>query len=126
MNEKQRTSLEARLIEERDKLNRSLGRLEEVATIGTDDDGDLTNYPMHPADEGTDTITQEQELSLLANDSQQLVEIDDALRRLYAEPESFGTCTSCGAAIPAERLDLVPWTRLCQDCQTTDESSVSR
>jgi predicted RNA-binding Zn-ribbon protein involved in translation (DUF1610 family) len=31
-------------------------------------------------------------------------------------------CESCGAVIPAERLEVFPETRLCVDCQQRDES----
>ncbi|WP_116952871.1 TraR/DksA family transcriptional regulator [Jiangella endophytica] len=29
---------------------------------------------------------------------------------------AFGACARCGAAIPVERLELRPWTRVCVGC----------
>ena len=116
MKNEDRAKVEARLREERDRANRSLERFEEAATIGTDEDGDLTRYPLHPADEGTDTVQQETALSLLSQDSERLALIDDALARLMKDPASFGVCENCGKDIPMERLDLLPWTRRCMDC----------
>jgi len=29
---------------------------------------------------------------------------------------SYGTCDGCGTAIPAERLQAIPWTALCVRC----------
>lgn len=116
MNEKNRAKIEARLQEERERAVRSLERYEEAAAIGTDEDGDITRYPLHPADEGTDTIQQETALSLLSQDSERLALIDDALMRLMKEPDAFGVCENCGKDIPMERLDIVPWTRRCMDC----------
>jgi RNA polymerase-binding transcription factor DksA len=41
-------------------------------------------------------------------------EVDAALARL--EAGTYGVCARCGAAIPAERLDAVPWAAHCVDC----------
>jgi DnaK suppressor protein len=40
-----------------------------------------------------------------------LAEVRAAQERL--ETGSFGDCRGCGTAIPAERLELRPWTPLC-------------
>lgn len=40
--------------------------------------------------------------------------IDGALARLNAH--TYGVCASCGVAIPAARLELVPWAELCVPC----------
>jgi DnaK suppressor protein len=41
-------------------------------------------------------------------------EIDGALDRL--EHGRYGTCEGCGAAIPAERLEALPWAARCVSC----------
>ena len=46
---------------------------------------------------------------------------DEALRRLYKEPEDFGKCIECGNEISMERLELIPWTTLCRDHQAESE-----
>jgi DnaK suppressor protein len=43
-----------------------------------------------------------------------LAEIEAAQGRLCGG--SFGACERCGTAIPVERLELRPWTRLCVRC----------
>jgi DnaK suppressor protein len=45
---------------------------------------------------------------------QTIVQIDAALDRL--RDGTYGTCQGCGAAIPAERLEAVPWAALCVGC----------
>ena len=50
-----------------------------------------------------------------------LYETDDALRRLYKDPEAFGVCQRCGKEIEMERLDVVPQTTLCAACQRAVE-----
>jgi DnaK suppressor protein len=121
MNEKERTHLEQRLLQERERRVRLLERLDDDTRIGTEDDGDLTQYSQHPADDGTDTIEQETALLLHGRSSEVMAEIDEALRRLYKEPETYGRCETCGRAIELERLDVVPWARLCMEHQAQVE-----
>lgn len=116
MNEKNRKRIEKVLLEYRERATKALDRLDEDARIGTEDDGDLTQYDQHPADDGTDTMEQEKALMLLGRESDQLAEIDEALRRLYKEPDEFGKCTNCGGDIAMERLELLPWTQQCAAC----------
>jgi DnaK suppressor protein len=122
MKDKERNHLEQRLLEERDRRVRSLERLDEAARISTEDDGELTQYRQHPADEGTDTMEQEKTLMLLGRDGAIMGEIDEALRRLYKEPETYGRCDNCGQSIEFERLDVVPWARTCASCQNQAEA----
>jgi RNA polymerase-binding transcription factor DksA len=75
--------------------------------------GDLTRYPFHPADLGTDTMDAEREVSNETRMSGELAELDAALDRLYRTPERFGICEETGRPIPFERLDIVPWARTC-------------
>jgi DnaK suppressor protein len=43
-----------------------------------------------------------------------VAEIDQALERL--DEGTYGRCAGCGTAIPAERLEAVPWAALCVPC----------
>lgn len=53
-----------------------------------------------------------------------LAAIDDALRRLAADPEEFGVCEACDEPIAAPRLVLVPTATLCAACQNEDEQAM--
>ena len=121
MKEAQRKHLEQRLLEERARTERALQRSDETAHTATEEDGDLTSYTQHPADEGTDTMEQEKALLMLSAEGQRLQQIDEALRRLYKEPDKFGRCIECGNEISMERLELIPWTALCRDHQAESE-----
>ncbi len=113
---------EKRLLEERRRVLRELGESSALFNAGsTAADGDLTNYPFHLADQGTDTIEQEKGFLLAGQESRTLQEIDDALRRLYRSPETFGRCENCGITIAFERLDALPQTRMCIRCTTRSE-----
>jgi DnaK suppressor protein len=43
-----------------------------------------------------------------------VADIDHALERI--EAGTYGRCVACGAAIPVERLQAVPWAALCVPC----------
>jgi RNA polymerase-binding protein DksA len=118
MNQKDRDHLEQRLLHERQRAVKALRQMEDA----DQSDGDLTTYPFHLADEGTDTIEQEQEFLLRSVEGRLLIDIDEALRTLYKKPDTYGNCMSCGQEISLERLDFVPWTTLCVACQTLEEA----
>lgn len=105
------------LLEERERVQAELGHnvtLFDAASAQAD--GDLTTYPFHMADQGTDALEQEQSFLLASQEGRLLWQIDVALRQLYHEPETFGRCSNCGRPIGAERLDTLPYTQLCIHC----------
>jgi len=106
----QRRHLEERLKEERERALQVIRGYDEGRS-NPDDDGDLTNYPYHMADQGTDSFDQEMSTQLADRASRELEEIDAALQRLYENPERFGVSETTGRPIPFERLDLIPWAR---------------
>ena len=112
----QRKHVERRLLEERTRINQDLARFtnEEASDDEQDRSGDLSKMPLHPADQGTDTMDAELDASNAARQSNELAEINDALDRLYTTPERFGICEASGDEISFERLDVIPWARTCQ------------
>jgi RNA polymerase-binding transcription factor DksA len=120
MKQNERDHLEKRLLRERERVIKALRQLDDTLAM-LEGDGELTNYPLHLADEGTDTMEQEQSFLLLSKEGRLLIEIDEALRMLYKEPDRYGLCDNCGEPIAFERLDIVPWTRLCVTCQREAE-----
>ncbi len=108
----QRHHLESRLREERERALAIVRRYDEQrSTTSSQADGDLSNYPFHLADQGSDSYDQELTAQLAERASRDLEEIDAALRRLYESPERFGLSETTGEPIPFERLDLIPWAR---------------
>lgn len=55
--------------------------------------------------------------------AQRLQEIDAALVRMQEDPDGFGHCEECDEAIAMRRLEVMPWTRLCTDCQAAQEEA---
>ena len=111
LTDEQRRHLEARLHEERERAQEVIRRYEEEDGLNTVADGDLSSYPFHVADQGTDSYDQEIAAQLAEHASRELEEIDAALQRLYENPERFGLSEITGEPIPFERLDLIPWAR---------------
>jgi DnaK suppressor protein len=124
MTKEQRDHIEQRLLKERQRAVKAVRQIEDSLTP-QDEDGDLTNYPFHLADEGTDTMEQEQGFLLRSNEGRLLYEIDDALRTLYKNPDEFGKCLKCKEEIALERLDVVPWAKYCLDHQEQQENIVA-
>ena len=116
MTEEQRKHLERRLLEERSRV---VGALDQYRArkrdTSSDAAGDVSHYPFHLADEGTDTMDSELDASEAARETRELQEIDDALQRLYREPQRFGRDERTGGEIPFERLDMIPWARTAAD-----------
>jgi len=71
------------------------------------------------ADRAASSYTKEFLFSQSNNDRQLLQMVDGALARL--REGSFGECVSCGKEINPKRLEAVPWTRHCIDCQEKAE-----
>jgi len=77
-------------------------------------------------DEGMDTYDlaseeRDREINFILSDRERvkIKQIDDALDRL--DQGTYGVCESCGLEIAEERLQAMPFTRLCRDCQQEQE-----
>lgn len=118
LNSRERDQVQDRLLAERD---RALDALREFDRERSDSlrerASELTVYRLHLADIGTEAMEQEKQFLLASNEGRRLYEIDDALRRLYGDPDHFGICENCGREIGIARLDMVPQTTLCAECQ---------
>ena len=91
MNKKQLQHLEQRLLDERSRVMKELGYYDESfnSTLQSSD-GDLSSYSFHMADQGTDTMEREKQFLFASQEGRYLWHVNQALRRLYAEPESYG------------------------------------
>jgi RNA polymerase-binding transcription factor len=72
--------------------------------------------PMSMADEARIHVAAAVKVAAMAA----LADIDAALDRL--ERGSYGTCEQCRTAIPLERLEILPMSRLCMRCQHAAET----
>jgi len=74
------------------------------------------------ADRAASSYNKEFLFSQSNNDRQLLQMVESALDRM--REGSFGECISCGKEINPKRLDAVPWTRHCIECQEKLEQGV--
>ncbi|MDB4881671.1 MAG: hypothetical protein JWL95_437 [Gemmatimonadetes bacterium] len=123
MPKKQLQHFEKRLMEERRRAVKELGHYGEASQ---DNDGDLSSYSFHMADQGTDAMEREKAFLFASQEGRFLWHIDEALRRLYARPETFGKCHNCGNDIAFERLDALPHARYCIQCKLREEDAKSK
>jgi len=77
-------------------------------------------------DEGMDTYDlaseeRDREINFILSDRERtkIRQIDNVLERIA--DGSYGVCESCGLEIAEERLQIMPFTRLCRDCQQDQE-----
>jgi DnaK suppressor protein len=122
MPKKQLQHFEKRLLEERRRVLKELGHHDEIFNTSQQaSDGDLSAYSFHMADQGTDAMEREKAFLFASQEGRFLWHIDQALRRLYKSPETFGKCHNCGQDIAFERLDALPHARYCIECKQREE-----
>jgi len=85
----------------------------------TEANGDLSSMPIHMADIGSDNFEQEFTLSLMQSEGGTLEHIETALERI--EDGTYGECEECGAKIPKQRLNAIPYTTMCVKCASRFE-----
>ena len=68
-------------------------------------DTDFSAYTDHMADQGTEAMEREKAALFATKEGRYLYRIEEALRRLYNDPENFGRCHGTGKMIAFERPD---------------------
>jgi DnaK suppressor protein len=121
---KRKALTKTQLSQIREGLNEERASLvEQVADL--DAEADVNNwreggFDDDPADAGSASFERETAQSLSNHARSLLLQIDDALRRMDAG--TYGTCERCGERIEPERLEALPYARLCLDCKRRDET----
>ncbi len=124
LTKKQLAHIENRLMDERGRALRSLGMFDEMAKRDRESgDSDLSAYTDHMADQGTEAMEREKAALFATKEGRYLYRIEEALRRLYHSPETFGSCHTCGEPVGFERLDALPHARYCIDCKLKEEEA---
>jgi DnaK suppressor protein len=81
-----------------------------------------SNVAQDLVDKAETSYTKEFLLSLSDGERDQLLQIDEALKRL--EHGDFGFCQVCHKEIGEKRLKAIPWTPLCINCQEKAEEEL--
>jgi RNA polymerase-binding transcription factor DksA len=126
LSKKQVDLLQTRLLRERERALRSLGQFDAQAKQSAEqNDSDSYSYSDHMADLGTDAMEREKMLLFASKEGRYLYRVEEALRRLYKDPNAFGQCHSCGTLIDFERLEALPHARYCIDCKLKEEADAA-
>jgi DnaK suppressor protein len=109
MEKKKLDAFKKRLEARQQELRRMVSRTEQDGrTVDDDSAQDI-------ADRAASSYTKEFLFHQSNNDRQLLQMVENALSRI--REGTFGECISCGKDINAKRLEAVPWTRHCIECQ---------
>lgn len=120
MNKRKLQRYERLLLKERERELKDLGYLQDrLNDTPKDSANDLSSYPYHMADQGTDAEEREIESILATTRGETLYKIDHALRKIYSG--HYGVCEACGEKIEEGRLDTVPYAILCIKCEQEAE-----
>ena len=109
MDKKKLEAFKKKLEERQQALRRTVSRTEEDGRVADQDTA------QDIADRAASSYTKEFLFSQSNNERQLLQMVETALQRI--REGSFGECVNCGSEINAKRLEAVPWTRYCIDCQ---------
>jgi DnaK suppressor protein len=110
-----------RLIDERKSILDELDWVESnyIGSSQRDSSGEVSGHTTHLADMGTDSSEQEKAYLIGDTRGELLEDIKEALDKL--DDGSYGLCESCGKPINRERLEAVPYAKLCLECKTKEE-----
>lgn len=109
MDKKKLEAFKKRLEERQKDLRRTVSRTEQDGRTADDE------ATQDIADRAASSYNKEFLFHQSNNDRQLLNMVEGALNRI--REGSFGECISCGQEINPKRLDAVPWTRHCIECQ---------
>jgi DnaK suppressor protein len=109
MDKKKLEAFKKRLETRQQELRRTVNRTQaDGRTVDEDTAQDI-------ADRAASSYNKEFLFSQSNNERQLLQMVEKALTRI--REGSFGECAHCGSEINAKRLEAVPWTRHCIECQ---------
>jgi len=108
--------LHAQLIAQRDHLRQKLS-LPVADSFQDEVGGDAADLASHD-------VERELESQLVSLESRELTRIEKAIESI--QNGTYGQCEHCGCRIPVARLQALPHTGCCVDCQRKNESKSSR
>ncbi|MCK4353037.1 TraR/DksA C4-type zinc finger protein [candidate division WOR-3 bacterium] len=102
--------------------NRLAGLEEKLKNSQQEASSDLSAYPIHVADIGTDAELREEESILIESVVKELSRVNKALTKIYSHTcptdgrRAYGICEKCKSEIPDSRLKLIPHSEFCIKC----------
>jgi len=123
MDNNQIRHLKEKLINEAHKTDSAIEQMRDngEAEMSEHSPTELSNYDNHPADIGSELYTAEMNLALKVHEQSRLNELNHALNKF--DNGTYGICEKCKKAIDYDRLEAIPYTRFCMDCERETESA---
>lgn len=105
-----------------DKFKERLEKLQSeiMLMIREEEDPTVTREALDDVDQTADMLSKQMGSVLSSNQKKNLDKVQDALRKI--NNHTYGKCTECDADIPLPRLEILPFTQLCVECQTEMEN----
>ena len=116
MDSKKYDHFKKKLLDKKTELFKTVSKTEQY---GREADEDATQ---DIADKAANSYTKEFLFHQSHNDRQLLQLVEEALSRI--REGSYGECVNCGNELNAKRLEAVPWTRYCINCQEKVEQGL--
>ncbi len=116
MDKKKLETFRKRLEARQQELRKTVSRTEEDGRIADQDSA------QDIADRAASSYTKEFLFSQSNNERQTLQQVEAALQRI--REGTFGECVNCGNEINPKRLEYVPETRYCIECQEKREKGL--
>lgn len=124
MIKKQLQKIERELLREKSRILKQKGFTEGLIKRPQKElGGDLSSYATHPGDQGTDSAHREVASALTSQESELLVQIDQALQKI--REGRYGICEECGESISEARLMALPYVRLCIKCKMEEDKGLT-
>ncbi len=102
------------LIRERERLQRSIGRLVAAERELGESQGEESDAGGEPGDVASDLVEQAVDRALHRGEAERLSAVEAALQRMA--DGAYGICEDCGGLVGTERLYVQPWAALCIHC----------
>lgn len=119
MDDKLLKDLKYKLKSQKEEAYNLLKQMEKNETIksNTEMSAELSFYDNHPADSASSIYDKERGMALEKNEKIIIRKIEDALKNI--EIGTYGICKKCGKNIEEVRLESIPYTEYCINCQKT-------
>lgn len=113
MNKKEREEIRKKLADKKEAI------IQKLSGFINDSKEMESNVAQDLVDKAETSYTKEFLLSLSDAERSQLLLIDEAMKRL--QHDGFGVCQMCSKDIGRKRIEAIPWTPLCIECQEKTE-----
>ncbi|GEM_PF-1893539 len=119
MDQSQKETFREQLLQRRKQLLEEIPARDDARIADVQQPSDLSHVPTHPADHDAEGLGVE--LTVAATLREELRAVEEALDRIRKD-EGYGQCQRCGKSIAMERLEALPFTDYCIDCEREEEA----